>query len=76
MVKVERAEASAMRAAAEAAAAHERCCELEHAAVGREAAVQDASVRLEEGRAAQADLAARAGQAQDALEQVRCPDWK
>ncbi|BDA44583.1 hypothetical protein COCOBI_06-0590 [Coccomyxa sp. Obi] len=69
-LQVEEAEASAERAAAEAVAAHERCCELEHAAVGREAAVQDASVRLEEARAAQADLAARAGQAQHALEQL------
>ncbi len=69
---MEEADASAQSATAEAAAMHERCCELEHAAVGREAAVQDAAVRLEEATAAQASLATRAGQAEAALGKVRC----
>lgn len=38
--------------------------------MGREAAVQDAGVQLEEARAAQAAQAARAGQAQHALKEV------
>ncbi|KAK9908371.1 hypothetical protein WJX75_006826 [Coccomyxa subellipsoidea] len=65
--QVEEARGAAERATAEALAAQERCSELEHAAVGREAAVQDAAVQVEEARAAQA---ARAGQAQQILEQM------